>query len=89
MMPWDNVAMFVMTMVGIGGKGPPYAGDKSSEPSNKGQPNGSNHSTRACKWRPRGPSNPKKARAGVGLVGSGGKPPRQPAPTMITSIGGP
>jgi len=34
-----------MTMVRIGGGSPPNVDDGSSKPSNKGQPNGSDHST--------------------------------------------
>jgi hypothetical protein len=41
------VAMHVTTMVGVGNGGPPDVGDESSKLSNKGQPNKSNHSTRA------------------------------------------
>jgi len=47
MMLGQNVVMHKMTMVGVGDGSPLDVGDKSFELSNKGQPNKSNHSTRA------------------------------------------
>ncbi len=47
MMLGQNVAMHIMTMVGVGDGSPLDVGDKSFELSNKGKPNKSNHSTRA------------------------------------------
>jgi hypothetical protein len=89
MMPWHNVAMHITTMVGVGDGSPPYVGDKFLEPSNKGQPNGSSHSTGAHEWRPRGPSNPKRAKMGIGSMGARGKPPRWSILAMTTPVWGP
>ncbi len=77
-------------MVGAGGKNPPDASDGSSEPSSKEenpmdlviQPEHTNEGHEE-------PSNPKKARMNIGLIGVGRKPPRQPTPTMTTSTRGP
>jgi hypothetical protein len=66
-----------MTMVGAGGENPPDASDGSSEPSSKEdnpmdsviQPGHANEGHKE-------PSNPKKVRVSIGLVGVGKKPPR-------------
>jgi len=48
-MPGDNEAMPVMTLVRVRSAGPLDAGEGCSGPSNKRQPEGPGHSTRACK----------------------------------------
>jgi hypothetical protein len=77
MMLGNNVFMPITTMVGAGSKSPPYASDGSFEPFNKGQPNGSGHSTKAHEGRPPGPSNPRRVRVSIGSMGDGGKLPRR------------
>jgi hypothetical protein len=42
----NDVAMLVMTMVGVGGKSLPNVGDGSSRPSKKRQPNKAGHSNK-------------------------------------------
>jgi hypothetical protein len=76
--------MPVTTTIGINNGGSPNAGDGSFGPFSKGQPNGSNHSTKTHERGPQRPSNPERVRAVIGLVGGGGEPPRQPTPTMTT-----
>jgi hypothetical protein len=49
LMPGDNEAMPVMTLVRVSSGGPLDAGEGCSGPSNKRQPEGPGHSTRACK----------------------------------------
>ncbi len=85
----NDVAMLVMTMVGVGDISPPNEGDGSFGPSKKGQPNIVGHSNGEHEWWPWWPLNPKKARASVGSTRGGREPPRQPTPTMTTPIGGP
>jgi hypothetical protein len=74
MTPRDNVATPITTMVGVGGKSPPNVGDRSFEPSNKGQPNKAGHSNGEHEQWSQQPSNLEKARTSSGSTRGGGKP---------------